>query len=299
MTKTFIWPTNTKRVTSPYGNRVLNGVRGFHHGIDIAEAGARPIYAAANGVVTRSYVSSSYGETIFILHTINGQQWETVYAHMRAGSRAFLVGQTVKQGQQIGIMGNTGRSFGQHLHFELHRGRWNFEKSYGVDPEQYLEKNLFPTTSTKTTVLRKGSKGTAVKELQQDLIKLGYMLPRFGADGDFGDETERAVKQFQRDHKITVDGVVGPQTFGALEKARTTKNTKTVYLPGSALSWRVYPLDKAPIVGNEVGTLNPAKFGGLSYEILGNPQTNVYTIQTRDFGKVNIFAGPSTSAIVR
>jgi len=54
--------------------------------------------------------------------------------------------------------------------------------------------------------------------------------------------------------------------------------------------WRVYPTSKAPVIGNECGFLAPATYGGLSYEILGNPQTNVYTIQTQSFDKVNIYA---------
>ncbi|TYS58400.1 N-acetylmuramoyl-L-alanine amidase [Sutcliffiella horikoshii] len=55
-------------------------------------------------------------------------------------------------------------------------------------------------------------------------------------------------------------------------------------------SWRVYPLGVSTSAGNEVGQLAPSRFGGLSYEILGNPTTNVYTILTESFGKVNIFA---------
>lgn len=55
-------------------------------------------------------------------------------------------------------------------------------------------------------------------------------------------------------------------------------------------SWRVYPTNVAPVVGNECGRLAPSRYGGLSYEILATPQSNVYTIQTSSFGKVNIFA---------
>lgn len=57
-----------------------------------------------------------------------------------------------------------------------------------------------------------------VKKLQQDLIKLGYKLPKFGADGDYGKETESAVKAFQKDAKIAVDGIVGKMTLQAIEK---------------------------------------------------------------------------------
>jgi N-acetylmuramoyl-L-alanine amidase len=71
---------------------------------------------------------------------------------------------------------------------------------------------------------------------------------------------------------------------------------KYLVLPATESSWRVYPLNKAPKKGNECGYLNPKKFGGLTYEILGNPQTDVYLIQTVNFGKVQIYAASSTGA---
>ena len=74
---------------------------------------------------------------------------------------------------------------------------------------------------------------------------------------------------------------------------------KKLYLPASATSWRVYPTNKAPVVGNECGYLYPSKFGGLTYDILATPQTNVVTIQTRDYGRVNIFVAPSTGAVIK
>lgn len=64
--------------------------------------------------------------------------------------------------------------------------------------------------------LRKGMKGTDVKNMQEDLIKLGYDLSKYGADGDFGGETDAAVRKFQKDHGLVVDGVVGNATFAAL-----------------------------------------------------------------------------------
>lgn len=61
-------------------------------------------------------------------------------------------------------------------------------------------------------------------------------------------------------------------------------------LSPAASTWNVYPLDKAPVIKNACGKLAPKQYGGLSYEILGNPQTDVYTIKTSVFGKVNIYA---------
>ena len=70
-------------------------------------------------------------------------------------------------------------------------------------------------------------------------------------------------------------------------------------LPASATSWRIYPMDKAPVVGNECGKLLPSKFGGLEYEIKGWTQPDVAIIQTRDFGEVQIYVAPSTGAIIK
>ncbi|WP_411168610.1 N-acetylmuramoyl-L-alanine amidase family protein [Clostridium sp. MB05] len=63
-------------------------------------------------------------------------------------------------------------------------------------------------------------------------------------------------------------------------------------------SWRVYPTNVAPIIGNEVGFLAPSRYGGLSYEILGNPQNDVYTIKTETFGIVNIYASNDEDRLI-
>ena len=129
-----IYPSDCRNITSPFDDPT----RTDHYGVDFACAGTWEIYASAAGTVTRSDYSSSYGEVIYILHNINGQEYETVYAHLQTGSRTVSLGDTVSQGQVIGIMGNTGDSSGQHLHFELHVGRWNDAKSNAVDPIPYL-----------------------------------------------------------------------------------------------------------------------------------------------------------------
>ena len=67
--------------------------------------------------------------------------------------------------------------------------------------------------------LRKGSQGPEVVELQNDLVKLGYSVGASGSDGKFGANTEKGVKAFQRDHALNADGIVGPATWDAIEKA--------------------------------------------------------------------------------
>lgn len=84
----------------------------------------------------------------------------------------------------------------------------------------------FPDHSVWHPTVRKGSKGDDVKYVQTILYNLGYNLGSYGIDGDFGSATQAAVKEFQRDHNLNADGVVGPLTYDALEKAANTINPK-------------------------------------------------------------------------
>lgn len=133
-------PVSSGQFTRPSAGRVTSQIGArwnkFHAGIDIAQSGTVPVVAAADGVVIRSYFSSSYGNCIMVSHSIGGQTYTTVYAHL--SSRNVGSGQVVAKGQQIGIMGNTGHSFGQHLHFELHKGAWNVSKTNAVNPLSYV-----------------------------------------------------------------------------------------------------------------------------------------------------------------
>ena len=86
-----------------------------------------------------------------------------------------------------------------------------------------------PGPETKPT-LRKGDKGPYVTLAQTELIQRGYALPKYGADGDFGNETLSAVKAFQKDHGLTADGVIGPATWEALDGTEPEKHY-TVTVP--------------------------------------------------------------------
>lgn len=70
-----------------------------------------------------------------------------------------------------------------------------------------------------TRTLKKGSKGTDVKALQEFLLQLGYKLPKYGADGEFVAETENAIKAFQKKVSIKADGIYGSDTHKALMDA--------------------------------------------------------------------------------
>lgn len=102
-------------ITSYFGGRYLNGRWDNHTGTDIGVPQGVEIHAAQGGVVTLSRYNSSYGNYCIISH---GNGYATLYAH-QSQLPLVKVGDTVEKGQVIGYVGNTGNSFGAHLHFEL------------------------------------------------------------------------------------------------------------------------------------------------------------------------------------
>lgn len=166
----FICPVKNARLTSKFGWRTINGKKEWHQGIDLASTGKVPIYASADGVVTRAQVLSSYGNVVMIKHIIRGKTFETNYAHLN--SYSVKVGQKVKQGQQIGIMGQTGRSYGIHLHFEIHNGLWKTGQPNAVDAMKYISltepKPVPPTTTNKgeLTMTQFEQLSAKIKELE-------------------------------------------------------------------------------------------------------------------------------------
>ena len=139
----FVWPVpDFHNITSSYGYRPKFGR--FHHGIDIGGSPARGanVVAVADGytysVETRcregdKRCGGRYGNRVFITHNINGETYTTVYAHL--DSVTVGNGQFVRKGQPIGTLGNTGDSTGPHLHFEIHKGKWNLSKTNALDPK--------------------------------------------------------------------------------------------------------------------------------------------------------------------
>ncbi|MCL2002583.1 MAG: peptidoglycan DD-metalloendopeptidase family protein [Oscillospiraceae bacterium] len=112
-TGTFIRPYYGQ-IASNYGMRTLFGRREMHYGVDFRGPRGDPIIAADGGVVTFAGTMTGYGLVVFIDHE-NG--YKTVYAH--SSKLHVRVGQRVGQGEHIANIGSTGRSTGNHLHFEI------------------------------------------------------------------------------------------------------------------------------------------------------------------------------------
>ena len=94
-----------------------------------------------------------------------------------------------------------------------------------VTPEK-TEEQTTNQKLTYTRLLKRGSTGDDVKELQKALIDLGYSCGSYGADGDFGRATENAVMQFQKDNRLDDDGEAGPNTYEVINKLLANKNQK-------------------------------------------------------------------------
>src|SRR5690625_1923339 len=135
----FIWPAQG-RISSEYGyrNHPIYNTPKLHAGIDIANGTGTDVIATAPGVVISGNYKGGYGNAIFIAHSINGQSYTTVYAHL--SSISVTAGQVVNQGESIGKMGSTGDSTGPHLHFEIYVGGFDKSRNNTVNPRNYLPK---------------------------------------------------------------------------------------------------------------------------------------------------------------
>lgn len=123
-----IWPSKGW-ISSRFGYRIspFTNEKEFHSALDISSRMGTPIISPSDGVVASVGKSYGYGKTLTINH---GYGLKTKYAHL--DKSLVKKGETVKRGQQIALMGNTGRSTGPHLHYEVHL------KGVPVNPLRYI-----------------------------------------------------------------------------------------------------------------------------------------------------------------
>nr|WP_255488154.1 peptidoglycan DD-metalloendopeptidase family protein [Ornithinibacillus hominis] len=276
------------RITSPYGYRtdpITGQINVFHSGIDLVKAHQAPLEAFVGGTVLYAADGVSgtgvggYGKVVVIQ---DKNSCAHIYAHL--DSVAVRKGQRVSQGDIIGRQGATGnRVTGSHLHYEVRKksspalGWIDDPIARTHDPTKYLEEYYATDNDTKSETVY--------------VVKPGDTLTKIA--NKFNTSVDALAKLngiSQRNLILIGQRIKLPEN--------STSRKETLYLPRTISRWRVYPLNKAPIKGNEKGILNPRKFGGLQYEVLGKPQAHVVTIQTRDFGKVNIYVHPSTGAVI-
>ncbi len=128
----------TYKITSPYGIRTLNGKTENHKGVDIVGIDDKTILSPIDGIVQSSTIISDksnltwqWGNYIRIDST---DGFRLFFCHL--SKRLVKKGDNVKKGQPIGVEGNTGYSFGTHLHFEVRNS-----KNISINPIEYMKKN--------------------------------------------------------------------------------------------------------------------------------------------------------------
>ena len=124
----------------PYAVPITDGFGprdgGFHKGVDFVPGAGTPIYAIADGVATTAtFDNSGYGQHVVLQHNLGGVDVESLYGHMIEGSSPIVLGQQVKVGDFLGLVGDTGVAYGAHLHFEIHIDK------VPVDPFAWLQAN--------------------------------------------------------------------------------------------------------------------------------------------------------------
>jgi murein DD-endopeptidase MepM/ murein hydrolase activator NlpD len=107
------------RMTSSFGYRIhpFTGYNVFHEGIDISNIIGTPVHSTADGIVSFVGYKGYFGNVVEITHPASG--FRTVFGHLKKSS--VIAGQIVKRGELVGYLGNSGRSTGPHLHYEVHK----------------------------------------------------------------------------------------------------------------------------------------------------------------------------------
>ncbi len=186
--------------------------------------------------------------------------------------------------------------------------------------------NCQPTGYARSIAENKASNGilnyfneTAINNMIEGTVVV-YGQCKFAPEGhvgffieDNGDGTFKCLQQnYNNQQVVTINnnpysGIIGAfipkqvqEEFNRkLEEQKKQEESKSdvkyLNLNADINSWNVYPMNIAPVIGNECNKLKPSKFGGLSYTIKGYSQQYVAIIETRDFGQVQIYIGPDTT----
>jgi murein DD-endopeptidase MepM/ murein hydrolase activator NlpD len=133
------WPVaDESDISSEFGYRTCAGCSADHQGVDFTPGAGTPIEAIAPGTVVEvGNPSGALGVYAIVEHDVDGERWRSVYAHMQSGSLKVAVGDTVKLGEVLGKVGDTGMSTGPHLHFGILNAA-----NVAVDPIPWMKQHV-------------------------------------------------------------------------------------------------------------------------------------------------------------
>lgn len=214
---------SNREMSRKYGSRWIGHM--------VADCSGMFVYAFKKYGLGMSHISSNIYKS-YCTKT-KGKLTAELKKTIRPGTAVFT-GKTAGNHPHVGLYigGPDGEVIEAHgtlkgvIKSKLAEDRWTFygelkNVNYdGTAPAQdpQPEKPKDETTVSLPTI-RKGNKNIYVKQLQTMLQKLGYNLGICGVDGDYGTQTEKAVKEFQRDKGLAQDGVCGPKTWAAIQEA--------------------------------------------------------------------------------
>lgn len=196
--------TGCGNVTSPYNPARKHPVTGAtrpHYGTDFGIPIGTPLVSPADGVVERSYSSTSYGETIIIRHSDGSA---SLLAHL--SSRSVAKGAPVSRGDPIGLSGNTGLSSGPHLHMEYVPNGQIIQSKNRIDPVPCIGS----TTEGSITVSDNGS-------LADDAFEVFFDGVRIGATSIGGANTLSVSNLIPGDHSLRIVAIIAPDDVGTYQ----------------------------------------------------------------------------------
>jgi peptidoglycan hydrolase-like protein with peptidoglycan-binding domain len=295
-----------------------------HRATDLFAPIGTPVYAAVGGRV--SWLPGRHPSAGYSIHIRGDDGRLYAYYHLgphtgtaaQAYAPGIAEGVTVRRGQHIGFLGDSGNAAGgtPHLHFEIHDER--VRDPYGTNrlnpfrslTEAVRRGDVVGRTSTpaasrdgqRSTVLRLGDRGPAVSQWQQELN--GVIGAGLTTDGIFGPATDRATRDLQRARGITVDGIVGPQTRAAAQgqTAVPTATSPTAAAPSTGdlppPTGLLRQGDRGPYVAQWQQQLNAAIGAGLGVDGIFGPATDraTRTFQQARGLTVDGVVGPQTRA---
>lgn len=197
-----------------------------HDGLDLVGLDSKRVYSTVAGRVTHAGWENSdnhkqgFGLFVKIEFELSGAMHCAYFGHLsRLGVQ---VGDEVQVGDPIGTEGSTGRSTGSHVHYCIRKGG---VKGKQIDLNSFsgIPNALGTYTSTlivrgpEATLIQQGTRGAEVKALQEKLIAAGYDCGKAGADGICGANTVKAIKAYQKDKGLAVDGIAGPKTLASFK----------------------------------------------------------------------------------
>lgn len=244
---------------------------GDHHGQDLFAAKGAPVLAASAGTIVRANSSSisatENADGCCSLAISHDDGWRTLYVHLdndTAGTDdgggwglapGIDIGVHVEEGQVIGYVGDSGsaESTSPHLHFELHDPQGVIVNPYdtllaaqGLEPCSVADPGRLDALTSSTGLLRSGSRGSAVRQLQQLTLAFGHDPGPI--DGVFGPLTQAAVEGLQADLGVTPDGVIGDRTRRAIADVSEALEHSPVLDPdGRLMRWGAVGTDVADI----------------------------------------------------